>query len=99
MKRPALSYRTLAITGVLVLALGDVIHSYLASSLGIELVDLYRRIGIVAVQGIIWFPAMMLVLGYRKEIIRNFQDYKQRLIIETRLRSRTSKEFGLYYYK
>jgi two-component sensor histidine kinase len=77
----------------LVLALGDVIHSYLASSLGIELVDLYRRIGIVAVQGIIWFPAMMLVLGYRKEIIRNFQDYKQRLIIETRLRSRTSKEF------
>jgi two-component sensor histidine kinase len=92
-KRPALSYRTLAITGVLVLAIGDVIHSYLAGSLGIELVDLYRRIGIVAVQGVIWFPAMMLVLGYRKEIIRNFQDYKQRLIIETRLRSRTSKEF------
>jgi signal transduction histidine kinase len=92
-KRPALSYRTLAITGVLVLALGDVIHSYLASSLGIELVDLYRRIGIIALQGVIWFPAIMLVLGYRKEIIRSFQDYKQRLIIETRLRSRTSKEF------
>jgi signal transduction histidine kinase len=92
-KRPALSYRTLAITGVLVLALGDVIHSYLASSLGIELVDLYRRIGIIALQGVIWFPAIMLVLGYRKEIVRSFQDYKQRLIIETRLRSRTSKEF------
>ena len=92
-KRPALSYRTLAITGVLVLALGDLTHSYLASSLGIELVDFYRRVGIVAVQGVIWFPAIMLVLGYRKEIIRSFQDYKQRLIIETRLRSRTSRDF------
>jgi hypothetical protein len=92
-KRPALSYQTLAITGVLVLALGDLLHSYLASSLGIELVDFYRRIGIITLQGIIWFPAIMLVLGYRKEIIRSFQDYKQRLIIETRLRSRTSKAF------
>jgi two-component sensor histidine kinase len=92
-KRPALSFRTLAITGVLVLALGDLTHSYLASSLAIELVDFYRRVGIVAVQGVIWFPAIMLVLGYRKEIIRSFQDYKQRLIIETRLRSRTSRDF------
>jgi two-component sensor histidine kinase len=91
-KRPDLNYRTLAITGVLVLAIGDVIHSYLAGLLDIELVDFYRRVGIITVQGIIWFPAIMLVLGYRKEIIRSFQDYKQRLIIETRLRSRTSKE-------
>jgi two-component sensor histidine kinase len=93
LKMPALSYQTLAITAILVLIPGDIIHGYFASVLEIELVSIYRRIGIVLIQGSFWFPAMMIVLGYRREIIEQFKVYGQRLITETRLRSRTSDEF------
>jgi hypothetical protein len=92
-KKPALTYRALATTGVVVLAFGDVGHAYLADALGIELVDIYRRIAIIVLQGTLWFPAILLVLGYRREIIKNFNEYKKRLIVSTRLRSRTSGEF------
>lgn len=93
LKKPALSYQTLAITAILVLMLGDFIHSYFAFVLQIELVSIYRRIGIILIQGSFWFPAIMIVLGYRREIIEQFKVYSQRLINETRLRSRTSDEF------
>jgi two-component sensor histidine kinase len=93
LKKPALSYRALATTGVVVLAFGDFGHAYLADALGIELVDIYRRIAIIILQGTLWFPAIVLVLGYRREIIKNFNEYKKRLIVSTRLRSRTSSEF------
>lgn len=93
LKKPALTYRALATTGVVVLTFGDVSHALMADSLGIELVDLYRRIAIIIIQGTLWFPAILLVLGYRREIIKNFNEYKRRLIVSTRLRSRTSSEF------
>ena len=93
LKKPALSYQTLAITAILVLIPGDIIHAYFASVLQIELVSIYRRIGIILIQGSFWFPAIMIVLGYRREIIEQFKVYGQRLITETRLRSRTSDEF------
>jgi two-component sensor histidine kinase len=93
LKKPALTYRALATTGVVVLTFGDVSHAYMADSLGIELVDLYRRMAIIVLQGTLWFPAIVLVLGYRREIIKNFNEYKKRLIVSTRLRSRTSSEF------
>ena len=93
LKRPALNYRTLAITGVFVLAFGDLTHFYLASAFGIELITLDRRIGIIALQGILWFPAFMIIAGNRREIFRLFKDYEQRLISATRLGSRTSSEF------
>ena len=93
LKKPALTYRALAATGVVVLAFGDVSHAFMADSLGIELVDLYRRIAIIVLQGTLWFPAIVLVLGYRREIIKNFNEYKRRLIVSTRLESRTSSEF------
>jgi two-component sensor histidine kinase len=93
LKKPALTYRALATTGVVVLTFGDVSHAFMADSLGIELVDLYRRIAIIALQGTLWFPAIVLVLGYRREIIKNFNEYKKRLIVSTRLESRTSSEF------
>lgn len=93
LKKPALTYRALATTGVLVLTFGDVSHAYMAEALDIELVDIYRRIAIIVLQGTLWFPAIVLVLGYRREIIRNFNEYKRRLIVSTRLRSRTSSEF------
>ena len=92
-KKPALTYRALATTGVVVLTFGDVSHAFMADSLGIELVDLYRRIAIIVLQGTLWFPAIVLVLGYRREIIKNFNEYKRRLIFSTRLESRTSSEF------
>jgi hypothetical protein len=94
LKMPALSYRLLAFTGIFVLALGDITHAYLAASLGTELVDVYRRIGIVILQGSLWFPAIMIVLGNRREIVEKFKEYGQRLIVDTRVRSRTSSEFA-----
>jgi two-component sensor histidine kinase len=94
LKKPALSYRTLAGTGLVVMAIGDLLHGYLASALGFELISFYRRIGIITVQGILWFPAFMIVASYRKEIFQQLKEYEQRLIVSTRLRSRTSKEFA-----
>jgi len=93
LKKPALSYRTLAMTGILVLALGDLTHVYLAPTFGIELITLYRRLGIVALQGILWFPAFMIIASNRREIFWLFKDYEQRLISATRLGRRNSTEF------
>ena len=93
LNKPALSYRTLALTGVLVLVFGDLTHAYLASVLNTELISIYRRLGIIGLQGILWFPAFMIIASNRKEIVRQFKAYEQRLIVATRLRSRTSQEF------
>jgi len=92
-KRPELSYRNLAVTGVFVIAFGDLTHFYLASVFGIELIPLYRRLGIIGLQGILWFPAFMIIAGKRRETFRLFKDYEQRLISATRLGRRTSIEF------
>lgn len=93
LNKPAPSYRTLALTGVMVLAFGDLTHAYLASALNIELISIYRRLGIIGLQGILWFPAFMIIASNRKEIIQQFKAYEQRLIVATRLRGRTSPEF------
>ena len=93
LKKPALSFLTLALTGVLVLAFGDLTHAYLASALNIELISIYRRLGIIGLQGILWFPAFMIIASNRKEIVQQFKEYEQRLIVATRLGSRTSHEF------
>jgi hypothetical protein len=58
-KKTEVEYRTLAITGILVMAFGDFTHSILASNFDIELVSLYRRIGFVLIQGGLWFPAFI----------------------------------------
>ena len=92
LKNLDLSYPTLAITGVLVMALGDLTHEYLASKFGVELVGYHRRIGIVLLQGSIWFPAFIIVAGNRREILQSFKDYEQRLETATRTRTRTSNE-------
>ena len=91
--KPVVSYQTLAITGVLVLIAGDITHEYFASALGIELISVYRRIGIILIQGSLWFPAIMIVLGYRQEIVEKLREYGQRLIVQTRAQRRTSNEF------
>lgn len=88
-----LNYLTIAIICTLVIVLGDLMHGYLAGVFGIELISFYRRIGIVLLQGILWFPALMIVLGNRREIIQGFRAYEQRLIVATRARSRSSKQF------
>ena len=89
----SVTYLNLAITGVLVISLGDLTHAYLASIFEIELVSIYRRIGITLIQGSLWFPAFVFIGGNRKEIFRQFREYENRLIIATRTRSRTSQEF------
>jgi hypothetical protein len=93
LKKPALSYRTLALTGVMVLAFGDLTHAYLASAFNIELISIYRRLGIIGLQGILWFPAFMIIASNRNEIAQQLKAYEQRLIVATRLRSRSSQEF------
>ena len=87
------SFGTLAVTGVIVIALGDLTHAYLASVFDIELVSIYRRIGIILIQGGLWFPAFLIIGGNRKAVFRQFREYENRLIIATRERSRTSDEF------
>jgi hypothetical protein len=87
------SFSFLALTGVLVIALGDLTHFYLASLFDIELVGFYRRIGIILIQGSLWFPAFLVIGGNRHEIIHQFKEYENRLIIATRGRSRASEEF------
>jgi len=87
------SFGFLAMTGVLVIALGDLTHFYLASLFNIELVGFYRRIGIILIQGSLWFPAFLVIGGNRHEIIHQFKEYENRLITATRGRSRASDEF------
>jgi len=93
LQKAEVNYRTIAITGFLVIAIGDVLHGLLASLLGVELIGVARRFGIILIQGCIWFPAFMIVVGNRSEIIRGFKEYEQRLFIATRARSRTSNDF------
>jgi two-component sensor histidine kinase len=93
MKMTETEFHTLAITGILVMALGDLTHSFLASIFDIELVSIYRRIGIVLIQGGLWFPAFIIFGGNRREIFNQFKQYENRLIISTRARGRTSPEF------
>jgi hypothetical protein len=88
-----LDYRTLAITGIIVMAFGDFTHSFLASFFDVELVSIYRRIGIVMIQGALWFPGFIIIGGNRGEIFSQFKDYENRLIISTRAKGRTSPEF------
>jgi two-component sensor histidine kinase len=90
-----LSYFTNAAICTVVIVLGDLMHGYLAGVFGVELISLYRRIGIVLLQGTLWFPALMIVLGNRRDIVQSFKSYEQRLIAATRARARRSKEFRL----
>ena len=88
-----LTYLTNATICTIVIVLGDLMHGYLADAFGVELISLYRRIGIVLLQGTLWFPALMIVLGNRRDIVQSFKAYEQRLIAATRARTRRSKEF------
>ena len=93
LKMTELNYRTIAITGTLVIAVGDFIHRYMGPAFDVELVSPYRRIGIVLLQGCFWFPAFIIIGSKRTQIFQQFKEYEQRLIINTRANSRTSDEF------
>jgi len=93
LKKIELNYRTLAITGTVVIALGDIIHRLMGNALGVELVSPERRVAIILLQGCFWFPAFIIVGSKRTEIFHHFKEYEKRLIIATRARSRKSKEF------
>lgn len=93
LKKPELDFLTLALTGLLVIALGDIFHAYLANIFGVELVSINRRIGIIPLLGCIWFPVFMIVAGLRREIQQGFKNYEERLIVTARIRSRESNEF------
>jgi len=94
LKRTELNYRTLAITGTLVIGLGDFIHRFMGPALGVELVGADRRVGIILLQGCFWFPAFIIVGSLRSQIFHHFKEYEQRLIITTRARGRMSDEFA-----
>jgi two-component sensor histidine kinase len=87
------NFATLALTGIVVIALGDATHFYLAKLFDIELVSIYRRIGVIFIQGGLWFPAFLFIGGNRKEIISQIKKYENRLLVATRIQSRTSREF------
>jgi len=87
------NYRTIALTGTVTIAIGDVIHRYLGHKLGVQLVSADRRVGIVLLQGCFWFPAFMIIGSKRTEIFQQFRDYEKRIIVATRAQSRISKEF------
>jgi hypothetical protein len=93
LKKFELSYRALAITGVFVITLGDLSHEFMASRFGVNLIGNDRRIGIILLQGSVWFPAFIIFAGNRSEILRSFKEYEQRLITATRIRFRISSEF------
>jgi hypothetical protein len=95
LKKIELNYRTLAITGTLVIGLGDFIHRFMGPALGVDLVSADRRVGIILLQGCFWFPAFIIIGSKRSEIFHHFKEYEQRLIIATRARSRESNEFAL----
>ena len=61
-----LNYLTIALICTVVIVLGDLMHGYLAGAFGVDLISFYRRIGIVLLQGVLWFPALMIVLGNRR---------------------------------
>jgi hypothetical protein len=88
-----LTYFTLALIGISFLFFGDLTHGFLASLIDIELVSPYRRSGIILIQGTLWFPAIMIIGGNRKEIFQQFKEYENRLIAATRAESRNSLEF------
>jgi len=94
LKRTELNYRTIAITGVLTIALGDIFHRYLGHKFGVELIGGQRRIGIILLQGAFWFPAFLIIGSKRTEIFDHFKKYEEKLIFATRARSRTSEEFA-----
>jgi hypothetical protein len=93
LNKTELTYFTIAMTGVVFMFVGDLTHGVLASIFDIELVSVYRRLGIILIQGILWFPAIMIIGGNRKEIFHQFRAYEKRLITVTRAQSRTSTEF------
>ena len=95
LKKIELNYRTLAITGTLVIGFGDFIHRFMGPALGVELVSADRRVGIILLQGCFWFPAFIIIGSKRSEIFHHFKEYEQRLIVATRARSRESTEFLL----
>lgn len=93
LKKIELNYRTLAITGTLVIGFGDFVHRFMGPALGVELVSADRRVGIILLQGCFWFPAFIIIGSKRSEIFHHFKEYEQRLIVATRARSRESTEF------
>lgn len=93
LKRTELNYRTLSLTGILVIAIGDLTHVYLGAAFDIKLVDFNRRIGVILFEGAVWFPAFLIIAGNRKEIFSRFKDYEKRLISVARASSRTSSAY------
>ncbi len=75
LKMTELNYRTIAITGTLVIAIGDFIHRYMGPAFDVELVNPYRRIGIVLLQGCFWFPAFIIIGSKRTQIFQQFKEY------------------------
>lgn len=95
LKKSELNYRTMAISGTIIIAIGDFIHRYMGDYFDVELVSPERRVGIILLQGCFWFPVFIIVGSKRTDILHHFKEYENRLIISTRAQSRKSEEFAI----
>jgi len=93
LKKREVPYLTLAVVGVVFIALGDLLHIYMAGLFNIELISGYRRAAVIIFEGAIWFPAFQIIAGNRLLILESFKDYERRLVIASRSRIRTSRDF------
>ena len=88
-----LNYASIASMGVAVTSFGIFLHDLLADFFEVEAFSLIRQIGSGLLQALFWFPAFVMIGSKRTEIFSHFKDYEQRLIVNTRAKSRNSQEY------
>lgn len=93
LQKTQLSYPEIAFLGLLVISFGIFFRDIFANFFEVEVFSLVRQIGSGLLQGLFWFPAFILVGSKRTAIFDHFKDYEQRLIVNTRAKSRNSAEF------
>jgi len=88
-----LSYFQIALMGLIFIGLADLIYIFIAAPLGVNEVNLYRRVTIGFIQAGFWFPISIVLGSRRTDIIKYFNEYETSLIIAARTRNRKSSEF------
>ena len=88
-----LSYPEIALAGILGVAFDIFFYDQIADFFNVEAFSLFRQTATGLLQALIWFPAFVLVGSKRTKIFSHFKDYEQRLLVNTRAKSRNSQEF------
>lgn len=93
LKKEQFSYLEISLPAFFVVSIGIFISRSLSTSLNIQLVSIYRNLGIGIFHSFFWFPVFMMVGSRRTQIFQSFREYEVRLISSTRAISRTSAKF------